>query len=273
MPVRSPLPTDHRALPPLDPNFGTTLDAGLADLGLEPPPGVRAAIEAQARLLLAWSGSVNLSAHRTPAGVALEHVVDSLSALPLLAGTASLLDLGSGAGYPGLPLALALPVERAALVDSIGKKARFLEAASAAALVELRETAQPSQGGHKTPDIAALNVRAESLAHDPAHREAWGAVTARAVASMAELVELALPLLRLGGRLVAWKRDDGAGSLERELVAAGPALRACGGAAPEIHRVAARGLEDHRLVVVTKQRATPRELPRPAAERRRALVR
>lgn len=265
--ARSPLPADHHALPPLDPSFGTTLDAGLADLALELTPRVRTAIEAQARLLLAWSGSVNLSAHRTPESVALEHVVDSLSALPLLAGRTSLLDLGSGAGYPGLPLALALPVARLALVDSIGKKARFLEAASAAALVELREAAQPSQGGHTIPDIAALNVRAESLAHDPAHREAWDVVTARAVASMAELVELAFPLLRIGGRLVAWKRDDGAGSLERELVAARTALRACAGAAPEIHRVAARGLEDHRLVVVTKQRPTPRKLPRPAAER------
>lgn len=273
MPVRSPLPTDHRALPPLDASFGATLDAGLAELGLELEPGVRAAIEAQARLLLAWSSSVNLSAHRTPERVALEHVVDSLSALPLLAGTTSLLDLGSGAGYPGLPLALALPVERVALVDSIGKKVRFLEVSAAAARHELREAWEPPESSPPIPDITALYVRAESLARDPAHREAWDVVTSRAVAPMAELVELALPLLRVGGRLVAWKRDDGAGSLERELAAARPALRTCGGAGPEIHRVTVSGLKDHRLVVVAKQRTTPDEFPRPAAERRRALIR
>ncbi|MBA3851914.1 MAG: class I SAM-dependent methyltransferase, partial [Chloroflexi bacterium] len=120
------LPTDHRTLPSLDPIFGTILDAGLVDLGLVLPSGVRAAVEAQARLLLAWNDSVNLSAHGTPERIAREHVTDSLTAWPLLGGIASLLDLGSGAGYPGLPLAVALPVPRVALVDSIGKKVRFL---------------------------------------------------------------------------------------------------------------------------------------------------
>lgn len=240
---------------------------GLADLGLDLAPGVRAAIEAQARLLLAWSGSVNLSAHRTPPSVALEHVIDSLTAVPLLTGTASVLDLGSGAGYPGLPLALAVPLARVALVDSIGKKARFLEVAAAAALLEMR-TARAA-----APDVTVLNARAEALAKDAAHHEAWEVVTARAVAPLAELIELSFPLLRVGGRLVAWKREDGTGSLEREIAAARGALRICGGASPSVHLVTATGLEDHRLVMITKQRATPRDLPRPAAERRRALLR
>lgn len=269
------LPTDHRTLPPLDPIFGTTLDAGLVDLGLELPSGVRAALEAQARLLLAWNDSVNLSAHRSPERIAREHVIDSLTAWSLLEGTASLIDLGSGAGYPGLPLAAALPVPRVALVDSIGKKVRFLEATAAAALQELRAAGQ--QDSHPAdralPAIAALNARAEDLARDPAHREAWEVITARAVAPMAELIELCLPLLRIGGRLVAWKRDDGAGSLERELAAARDVGQVCGGASLGIHRVTPRGLEDHRLVVIAKLRATPRQFPRPVAERRRALLR
>lgn len=267
LPMRTPLPVDHRTLPPLGPDFGATLDAGLAALGWRPPRGVRAAIDAQARLLLAWGGSMNLSAHRTPERIAREHVIDSLSALPLLEGTRSLLDLGSGAGYPGLPLAVALPVGRAALVDSIGKKARFLEVAAEAAAAELLAAGEP------VPDIVAHRARAEGLAGQQGHRETWDVVTARAVASMPELAELALPLLRIGGRLVAWKRDDGRGSLERELSAARDALRICGGAAPSIHSVAVAGLEDHRLVVVVKQRASPQHLPRAAAERRRALLR
>ena len=104
------------------------------------------------------------------------------------------LDLGSGGGYPGLPLALALPAERALLVDSIAKKAAFLEVAVAAAGVAGRV------------EIAA--ARAESLAADRRHRERWPAVTVRAVASLAELVELAFPLLAPGGVLVAWKRGS-----------------------------------------------------------------
>ena len=267
LPMRAPLPTDHHALPPLDPIFGAALEAGLTDLGLSLTSGVRAAIEAQARLLLAWSGSVNLSAHRTPERIAREHVIDSLTCLPLLEGTASLLDLGSGAGYPGLPLAVAGGIQRVALVDSIGKKARFLAVAWAAARSELVDHGLPG------PDVAVLDARAEDLARDDAHRAGWDVVTARAVAPLADLVEICLPLLRLGGQLIAWKRDDGAGSLERELGAARLALRICGGAAPNVHRVPLAGLEDHRLVVIAKQRSTPDELPRPVAERRRTLLR
>lgn len=270
--MRAPLPTDHRALPPLDATFGSTLDAGLAELGLSLAIGVRAAIEAQARLMLAWNTAVNLSAQRTPERVAREHVIDSLTALPLIEGATSLLDLGSGAGYPGLPLAVAGGIQRVALVDSIGKKARFLKVASVAVLSELAERGLPP-GWHQMPSVVALEARAEDLARDDAHRACWDVVTARAVAPLAELVELCLPLLRLRGRLIAWKRDDGAGSLERELGAARDALRVCGGAAPGVHAVPARGLEDHRLVVITKQRATPRGLPRPVAERRRTLLR
>ncbi|MDQ3554823.1 MAG: 16S rRNA (guanine(527)-N(7))-methyltransferase RsmG [Chloroflexota bacterium] len=265
--ARQPLPTDHHTLPLLDATFDATLEAGLAELGLSLTSGARAAIEAQARLLMAWSGAVNLSAHRTPERIAREHVIDSLTCLPLIDGTGSLLDLGSGAGYPGLPLAVAAPVGRVALVDSIGKKARFLEVASAAAQGELADRGLPA------PDVAVLDGRAEDLARDEAHRAAWDVVTARAVAPMAELVELCLPFLRLGGRLIAWKRDDGAGSLEQELGSARDALRICGGAAPGVHVVAAAGLEDHRLVVITKQRATPHRLPRPVVERHRALLR
>jgi len=265
--MRDPLPTDHRTLPPLDPAFRATFDEGLAELRLELTPGVRAAVEAQARLLLAWTGSVNLSAHRTPERVAREHLIDSLTALPLLAGTTSLLDLGSGAGYPGLPLAVAVPVAQVALIDSIGKKARFLKAAAAAALIEM------GAAGRAAPEVTVLNARAEALGQDVAHREIWGIVTARAVANLSELIELSFPLLRMGGRLVAWKREDGTGSLEREIAAARGAMRTCGGASPSVHVVTASGLEDHRLVMITKQRVTPRDLPRPAAERRRALLR
>jgi 16S rRNA (guanine527-N7)-methyltransferase len=121
--------------------------------------------------------------------------------------------------------------------------------------------------------VAVLDARAEDLARDDAHRAGWDVVTARAVAPLADLVEICLPLLRLGGRLIAWKRDGGAGSLERELGAARLALRTCGGAAPNVHRVPLAGLEDHRLVVIAKQRSTPDELPRPVAERRRTLLR
>ena len=269
-PVRAELPTDHRALPALGEDFTRPLDTGLAALGLTLDPRQRAAIEAQARLLVAWGGAINLTALRTPTGIALEHVVDSLTAMELLRGVESLLDLGSGAGYPGLPLAVCVPVPRVALVEPVGKKARFLTAAASAALSELSGGGGDAEAGSR---IDVLAERAEDLAHDPRHRAAWDVVVCRAVAAMAELIELALPFLKRGGRLVAWKRDDGTGSLDREIAAAGEAGFVAGGASPEIHPVRVSGLEDHRLVVITKVRASPDHLPRSPVERRRPLVR
>ncbi len=221
----------------------------MAELGITLDPGQRAAIDAQARLLVAWGGAINLTAHRTPAAIALEHVIDSLTALEFVRGAASLLDLGSGAGYPGVPLAICLSPIRTALVDSIGKKARFLEVVADAVAKEL--------GTGHPPPIAVVRRRAEELAREPANREAWDVVTCRAVAAMPELIALALPLLRRRGRLIAWKRDDGSGAFHEEMTAARETARTSGGTSPEIHQVAIVGLEDHRLVVVHKRRPMP----------------
>jgi 16S rRNA (guanine527-N7)-methyltransferase len=168
------------------------LDAGLSALGLVLDPDARAAIDGHVRLLLAWTGAINLTAIRDPAGIAIRHVLDSLTGLAVLRGRAidRFVDLGSGGGFPGIPLAAALPAERALLIDSIGKKVRFL--ATAVGAVGLGER------------VTAEAARSESLAARRADRGAWPAVTARAVGALAELVEQALPLLRPDGILVAW---------------------------------------------------------------------
>jgi len=214
---------------------------------------VRDALDAHVRLLLAWTAAVNLTAVREPVDAAVRHVLDSLSAVPLLRarGVTRFADLGSGGGYPGLPLALALPADRALLVESIGKKARFLDVAVEAAGVADR--------------VVVAATRAEALARMEAHRERWQAVTARAVASLGELVELAFPLLAVGGALVAWKR----GSLGPELAAAWSAVSDLGGGGVEVVAVDLRGLEGHVLVVVDKTGPTDPRYPRDPAERRR----
>jgi len=250
---REPLPTRVCELPDLPPEYAATLDAGLAALGAAPAPEARPGIDDHVRLLLAWTEAINLTAIRDPAAVAREHVLDSLSALDLLRsrGIDELLDLGSGGGYPGLPLALALPAHRALLVESVGKKARFLETAVAAV------------GAQEWVGVAT--TRAETLAADRRQRERWQAVVARAVAPLADLLELALPLTRIGGVLIAWKRLPLAEELER----AGPALAVLGGGRLEVVPTMLAGLEDHVLVVVAKIRATPPGYPRLPAERRR----
>jgi 16S rRNA (guanine527-N7)-methyltransferase len=213
----------------------------------------RAAIDDHVRFLLAWTGAINLTAIREPSEVARLHVLDSLAAVPVLAGlgVTRLLDLGAGGGYPGLPLAIALGTERALLVDSVGKKVRFLRTVIAALGLERR--------------VAAESERAEVVARDPRDRGAWQAVTARAVTSLGELVELALPLLAPDGVLVAWKREP----LDEELDAAAGALDALGAGPVRVVPSGVPGLEAHRLVVVPRAGRIDARFPRDPAERRR----
>jgi 16S rRNA (guanine527-N7)-methyltransferase len=194
-----------------------------------------------------------LTAVRDPAEIARRHVVDSLAAVPELRRLEirSFVDIGSGGGFPGIPLAAALPADRALLVESIGKKAAFLDAATVAT------------GLGDRVDVAA--TRAEDLAADPRHRERWPGVVARAVAALPELVELAFPLLATGGSLVAWKGD----LEEAELAAGRRAVAALGGGRVAVVQGPAGSLPGHRLVVVTKRGRTGAGFPRSPAARKR----
>jgi 16S rRNA (guanine527-N7)-methyltransferase len=186
-------------------------------------------------------------------------VVDSLTGLAVLRDRAidRFVDLGSGGGFPGIPLAAALPADRALLIDSIGKKVRFLATAIDAIGLGQR--------------VVAEAVRAESLAASRTDRGSWPAVMARAVGSLAELVEQALPLLRPAGILVAWKRGLGG-----ELAAAGRALAAIDPAGrisvqPVPPAPGVADLAGHVLVVVERGHAPIDPVwPRDPAARRRA---
>ena len=222
----------------------------MTGLDLDLTAEARAAIDGHVRLLLAWNAAINLTAIRDPAGIAVRHVLDSLSAMALVRGADRLLDLGSGGGFPGLPLAAALPVE-ALLVDSIAKKTGFL--ATVATAIGLADR------------VRVATSRAERLAGDPDQREAWPLVTARAVGELADLVELALPLLAPGGRLVAWKRGD----LAVELAAASRAAAALGGATIALHPAGLPELDGHVLVEVRRTGPSAPGYPRDPAVRRR----
>jgi 16S rRNA (guanine527-N7)-methyltransferase len=250
---REPLPTRVEETSPLPRAYDDALEAGLAALRLTLTPTARSAIDGHARLLLAWTTAINLTAIRDPASVALAHVVDSLSAVAVLRerGVDRFLDLGSGGGYPGLPIAAALPAARVVLLEPVAKKAAFLSVVATAT------------GLDGTVEAAA--VRAETLARDRRHRGRWPAVTARAVASLADLVELAFPLLAPTGALVAWKRGD----LGDELAAAERAIAALGGGSLDVRRVEVAGLTGHRLVVATTHDGAPSDYPRDPATRKR----
>lgn len=204
-------------------------------------------------MLIAWNAAINLTATRDPADVARRHVVDSLAgAQPMRdRGIRDFVDIGSGGGFPGLPLAVVLGSRHSLLVESVTKKAGFLGVAVEATGLRGR--------------VAVAAQRAERLADDPAHRAAWPAVVARAVAGLADLIELALPLLAADGWLLAWK---GRG-LEDELPAARRAARTLGGGPIEVVDAAVAAGEHHRLAIVSKVEPTPVGFPREPAIRRR----
>ena len=198
---------------------------------------------------------------RTPAAALDAHLADSLSGLelPPLRAARSIADLGAGAGFPGLALAIALPSAQVDLVESVGRKATVIERLAQAARVE---------------NARAVVARAEEWAASPAPlgggREAYDAVTARALAPLAVLAEYAAPLLVEGGVLVAWK---GARDAEEERAGAVAAER-LGLEVDEVrHVVPFAGAEHRHLHLLRKLAPTPPGYPRrPGMARKRPLA-
>ena len=159
------------------------LDAGLAALGLD--PALAMPLLAYLALLDRWNRTYNLTAIRDPREMVGKHLLDSL-AMHAYLGAGSLADLGAGAGLPGIPLAIAKPALRVTLVESNGKKARFLREAV------------------RTLGLANARV-AESRAESLDEPGAYDAITARALATLPLIIELGGHLLKPGGRLLAMK--------------------------------------------------------------------
>ena len=159
--------------------YGVSMDSRKADMFFE-----------YMRLLLEWNAKFNLTGITAPDEIYIRHFADSLSIMPHIAESADLADIGSGAGFPGIPAAIARPDLNVAMIESTGKKVTFLnEAISRLGIVNAR----------------AYNGRAEDLGKDAAFRGRYGAVTARAVASLPVLIGYCLPFLKPGGIFVAMK--------------------------------------------------------------------
>jgi 16S rRNA (guanine527-N7)-methyltransferase len=208
-------------------------------------PAARAALEAVLRLLAEERASV--SSVTEPDRAWRVHVADSLTGLeiPDLRNAPRIADIGSGAGFPGLVLAVALPAAQIDLIESVGRKCEFIRRATDAAGIG---------------NARVLNLRSEELARAEG-REAYAAVTARAVGRLSTLAELASPLLEEDGVLVAWKgrRDP---EEEAQLARAAEALAM----RPEriLHVGPFAGSEHRHLHVLRKAGPTPTGLPRRA---------
>ena len=196
--------------------------------------------------LLSWNEKYNLTAIRDIEGVRTKHFLDSLSCL-IAFGNAPperLTDIGTGAGFPGIPLKIIFPSMHLTLVESVGKKAEFCRH-----MVNLL----------KFEKVEIIQTRAEEMGQMPRHREKYDCAVARAVANLSVLVEYLLPLVRIGGSIVAQKGENG----PAEAQAAEHAAYILGGQLQQIHPIILPGVVEERyLVVIDKLAATPPQYPR-----------
>lgn len=220
-----------------------TLTAGLEALGLD--PALRERLEAFAGLVLERNQVMNLTAITEPKAFAGLHLLDSLSLIPLAGlGSGSVVDVGTGAGFPGVPLAIALPGARVTLLDSLGKRVDFLREACGALGLE---------------NTRCVHARAEEFGE----RERFDWAVSRAVAPLPILCELSLPLVRTGGRFLAMKSSHS----QEELEGAGRAISLLGGRAAWAKDYPIPGTDiQHRLICIEKTSPTPKKYPRRFAQ-------
>jgi 16S rRNA (guanine527-N7)-methyltransferase len=218
-------------------------------LGVSLGPRTLAQFERFQVELIEWSGRVNLTSITVPEEIQRRHFLDSLSCITgapelFARDRCRIVDIGSGAGFPGVPIKLALPRVQLTLVETRGKRAAFLRH-----LIDLLEI----------DGAAVISDRAEVLGHDSAHREQYDVALARALGPLAVVAELCMPLLRVGGRCIAPRRED----FESASTGAQPAFNLVGGSDLEWIPVRIPHLEDGRgLVVSEKRSSTPERFPR-----------
>lgn len=196
--------------------------------------------------LMDWNEKMNLTAIRSHDEIIFKHFIDSLSCLQVMQAPTprKVIDIGTGAGFPGLVLKIALPSIQLVLVESIGKKAAFCE--------HVAKTLKLEQ-------VTVIQARVEEIGTDSRYREKFDWAVARAVAGMPALSEYLLPLVRINGCMLAQKGENG----PLETQQASIALRKLGGKLRIIHPISLPGIAEQRyLIVVEKKHATPDSYPR-----------
>lgn len=231
---------------PMEQSIEQLLLEGAGKFGVKLDDSMITALLRYKSILLEWNEKMNLTAIEDDRDFIIKHFVDSLSIMRLVGNAQRLVDVGTGAGFPGLPLKIANPSLDVVLLDSLEKRIGFLNAV----ITELHLSG-----------IRAVHARAEDAGMSPDHREKYDVAVARAVASLPVLLEYCLPLVKVGGIFLAMK-----GSSE-EADISGKALDLLGGKVVEIKDFTLPGGEMKRsIIVVKKLRQTPTKYPRKAGK-------
>ena len=195
-------------------------------------------------LLLEWNEKMNLTAITEPEEVILKHFIDSLTIIPYLKEADTVLDIGTGAGFPGIPLKILEENKKFTLLDSLNKRIIFLQ--TVINEIELK-------------NIQAIHGRAEEFVSK--EREVYDIVTSRAVARLNVLLEYMLPFVKIGGRCICMKSFE----IEEELKEAKKAIEILGGEIEKIDEITLPNTDIKRkIVVIKKVKNTPSKYPRKA---------
>ncbi|MBO8125666.1 MAG: 16S rRNA (guanine(527)-N(7))-methyltransferase RsmG [Firmicutes bacterium] len=237
-------------------SFKNQLQKELADFGLDYSEGTLEKLLEYAGYVLEENKNQNLTRIVEPEAVVTRHLVDSLVLqkwFPSLEAGSLLIDLGTGGGFPGVPLAITWPGVQVVLVDSERKKVDFLQRAA-------RELA--------LANVTAVHARAEELGRDDDYREQADLVVARSVAKLPVLLEYSLPLVKIGGRFCSYKGEG----VESEVAESDKALKVLGGRLDSLLAYTLSSGDTHHLVVFLKATQTPHIYPRrPGIPQKRPL--
>ncbi|MBE6755118.1 MAG: 16S rRNA (guanine(527)-N(7))-methyltransferase RsmG [Ruminococcaceae bacterium] len=195
-----------------------------------------------ASLLIEWNSKFNLTAIKDPDGIVVKHFVDSLAVLSENKLEGTLIDVGTGAGFPGLPLLIANDNLEVTFLDSTGKKIKFIETV----LDELGLFAD------------TVNARAEEAAKDEFLRESFDFATARAVSNLRDLSEYCLPFVKVGGKFISMK----SAKTDEEIKDAKEAIRVLGGEIEKVNSFELADCGERTLIFIKKVRPTPTKYPR-----------
>lgn len=218
---------------------------GSKEFGLELSDDQLRMLSSYAQLLVEWNEKINLTAIIDEEGIAIKHFLDSFSLIPLIPGqVTSVIDVGTGAGFPGIPLKIAREKLKVTLLDSLEKRVKFLN--EVCSQLELK-------------DIHSVHGRAEDFGVDKKYREGYDLAVARAVASLPVLLEYCLPFVKVGGYFMAMKGPDA----KEELILSGKALETLGGELVEAKTFSLPHTNYERCIIIVKKcRHTPANYPR-----------
>lgn len=225
-------------------DFASELDSKMKKIGINLTQNQINQFYKYEKLLLEWNEKINLTRITDEQEIILKHFVDSLTIQKYIKENTKIVDIGTGAGFPGIPLKIVNPDNEIALIDSLNKRIVFLN--------EIIEKCE-------LKNISAIHARAEEIGHNKQYREQYDIVTSRAVAKLNVLLEYMMPLVKVGGKCICMKGPN----IKEELTEAENAIKILGGQIEAVEEITLPDTDNERTIIVIKSvKPSPNKYPR-----------